>query len=139
MILEALHHRGRGGRGGRGENTRAGAAKSGIARSEIATVSFLCVLCVLRGGALTSAQTSKKAGRVDKLSTIGHAQTPRPAIESAAAKDVDVEAALDRSAMWVADRVTYTVLLTCRRDVDILADTVRSIFTDTSVSEIFAG
>ena len=119
MILDALHHRGR---RGRGENTRAGAARSGIARSEIATVSFLCVLCVLRGGELTSAQTSKKAGRVDKLSTIGHAQTPRPAIESAAAKDVDVEAALDRSAMWVADRVTYTVLLTCRRDVDILAD-----------------
>jgi len=65
---------------------------------------FLCVLCVLCGGELTSsAQTSKK----DPI---------------AASKDVQVTSSFDRSAMWVADRVTYTVQLTCHRGVDIVTD-----------------
>lgn len=39
----------------------------------------------------------------------------------AAARDVDVQVRLDRSAVWVADRFTYTVQLTCLHGVDILA------------------
>lgn len=36
--------------------------------------------------------------------------------------DVTVRTSLDRTAIWVADRVTYTIELTCRRGVDVLAD-----------------
>jgi len=36
--------------------------------------------------------------------------------------DVIVRAAVDRTAMWVADRVTYTIDITCKRGVDILVD-----------------
>jgi hypothetical protein len=36
--------------------------------------------------------------------------------------DVTVRTSLDRTAMWVADRVTYTIDITCRRGVDVLAD-----------------
>ena len=39
-----------------------------------------------------------------------------------AAGDVEVRASVDRSAVWVADRFTYNVELTCRRGVDILPD-----------------
>jgi hypothetical protein len=39
-----------------------------------------------------------------------------------AAKDVEAHAALDRSAVWVADRFTYVVQITCRRGFDILTD-----------------
>ncbi len=62
---------------------------------------------------------------------VGQAQAPKrtaPAGQPAAApprievKDVDVNAGVDRSAIWVADRVTYTVVLTCHRGVDILTD-----------------
>jgi hypothetical protein len=40
----------------------------------------------------------------------------------AAARDVEVQAALDRSAVWVADRFTYVVQITCHRGFDILTD-----------------
>src|SRR5436309_14433191 len=36
--------------------------------------------------------------------------------------DVTVRTSLDQTAMWVADRVTYTIELTCKRGVDVLAD-----------------
>ena len=36
--------------------------------------------------------------------------------------DVTVRTSLDRTAMWVADRVTYTIEITCARGVDVLAD-----------------
>jgi hypothetical protein len=39
-----------------------------------------------------------------------------------ASKDVEAHAALDRSAVWVADRFTYVVQITCRRGFDILTD-----------------
>jgi hypothetical protein len=42
------------------------------------------------------------------------AQTPRP--------DVTVRTSLDQTAIWVADRVTYTIELTCKHGVDVLAD-----------------
>jgi len=38
------------------------------------------------------------------------------------ARDVEVRTSLDRTAMWVADRVGYTITLTCAKGVDILAD-----------------
>jgi hypothetical protein len=65
---------------------------------------FLCVLCVLRGG-----------------ESIAIAQAPKND-PIAASRDVDVTASFDRSAMWVADRITYAVVLTCRRGVDIVTD-----------------
>ena len=40
----------------------------------------------------------------------------------AAPKKVDAQAQLDRTALWVGDRLTYTVNLTCQPGVDILAD-----------------
>jgi hypothetical protein len=36
--------------------------------------------------------------------------------------DVTVRTSVDRTAMWVADRLTYTIELTCKRGVDVLAD-----------------
>ncbi len=39
-------------------------------------------------------------------------------------RDVAVRTSLDRTAVWVADRVTYTITLACRKGVDILADDV---------------
>ena len=36
--------------------------------------------------------------------------------------DVTVRTSLDRTAMWVADRVTYTIEIACKRGVDLLAD-----------------
>jgi hypothetical protein len=62
---------------------------------------FLSVLCVLCGGDFIEAQPPKN---------------------NSAGKDVEVSASFDRSAMWVADRVTYTVTVTCRRGFDILTD-----------------
>ena len=35
---------------------------------------------------------------------------------------VDVRTSLDRTAVWVADRVTYTITVACKKGVDILAD-----------------
>jgi len=41
---------------------------------------------------------------------------------AAAADDVTVRTSVDRTAMWVADRVTFAIELTCRNGVDVLAD-----------------
>jgi hypothetical protein len=61
---------------------------------------LLCVLCLLCGGYFVEAQAPQNSGE----------------------KEVEVHASFDRSAMWVADRITYNVTLTCRRGVDILTD-----------------
>ena len=42
----------------------------------------------------------------------------------AADQDVSVRTSLDRTAMFVGDRVTYTIEMTCKRGVDVLADDV---------------
>jgi hypothetical protein len=39
-----------------------------------------------------------------------------------AASPVEVHASVDRTAIWVADRVTYTIEIVCARGVDILLD-----------------
>ncbi len=44
------------------------------------------------------------------------------ALRAAPPRDVDVRTTLDRTAVWVADRVTYTITIECRKGVDILAD-----------------
>jgi hypothetical protein len=51
---------------------------------------------------------------IGSLAGAAAAQTPAP--------DVTVRTTLDRTAMWVADRVTYTIEMTCKRGVDVLAD-----------------
>jgi len=43
-------------------------------------------------------------------------------VRAAEPADVTVRTSLDRTAIWVADRVTYTVEVTCKRGVDVLAD-----------------
>ena len=46
------------------------------------------------------------------------------AVIAAAAEpaDVEVRSSVDRTALWVGDRVTYTIVLTCRRGIDVLPD-----------------
>jgi hypothetical protein len=46
---------------------------------------------------------------------------PAPAAAAANA-DVSVRTSVDRPAIWVADRVTYTIEITCAKGFDILAD-----------------
>jgi hypothetical protein len=48
------------------------------------------------------------------LTCVVAAQTPP--------QDVVVRTSIDRTAMWVADRVIYTIELTCKPGVDVLAD-----------------
>ena len=36
--------------------------------------------------------------------------------------DVTVRTSIDRTAMWVADRLTYTIELTCKRGIEVVAD-----------------
>jgi len=43
-------------------------------------------------------------------------------LAAAPPSDVDVRTSLDKTAIWVADRVTYAVTITCAKGVDILAD-----------------
>jgi hypothetical protein len=51
------------------------------------------------------------------------AAQPRDVSAAASAKaDVEVRTSLDRTAVWVADRVAYTVTIVCGKGVDILAD-----------------
>jgi hypothetical protein len=45
---------------------------------------------------------------------------PCATAEPAASPDVQVRTSLDRTAVWVADRVTYTIDIICRRGVDVL-------------------
>ena len=44
------------------------------------------------------------------------------AVVLAQSRDVEVRTSVDRTAVWVADRVTYTIAIACRKGVDILAD-----------------
>jgi len=45
---------------------------------------------------------------------------PRPSI--AAAPQVQARSTVDRTAIWVADRLTYTIDIVCDRGIDILLD-----------------
>ncbi|HKB12588.1 MAG TPA: hypothetical protein VKD69_18125, partial [Vicinamibacterales bacterium] len=41
---------------------------------------------------------------------------------AAQSRDVEVRTSLSKTAVWVADRVTYTITIACSKAVDILAD-----------------
>src|SRR5262249_52536072 len=43
-------------------------------------------------------------------------------LAAAELQDVEVRTSLSQTAVWVADRVTYSITLACRKGVDILAD-----------------
>jgi hypothetical protein len=65
--------------------------------------------------------------RVMLLSALLASGAPPPAAAQArpaagATGDVTVTAAVDRPAMWVGDRLTYTIAITCRHGVDIVVD-----------------
>jgi len=53
--------------------------------------------------------------------------------------DVTVRTSLDRTAMWVADRVTYTIEITCKRGVDLLADDLSRDKLKTEGLEVVGG
>jgi hypothetical protein len=57
------------------------------------------------------------AALLSGVGALAAAQTPAP-------RDVEVRTSLDRTAVWVADRVTYTIAIACRKGVDILVDDV---------------
>lgn len=50
------------------------------------------------------------------------AAAPRSAMAAAAVADVSVRTSIDRTAVWIADRLVYTIELTCRPGVDVLGD-----------------
>jgi hypothetical protein len=83
-----------------------------------------CIGFTLTAGSL-GAQSSKRADGVEGLPVVSHAQAGRGAQPAEAPEQaVEARATLDRSAVWVADRFTYTLQLTCRRSADILTDDV---------------
>jgi hypothetical protein len=53
--------------------------------------------------------------------------------------DVTVRTSLDRTAMWVADRVTYTIEVTCKPGVDLLADDLSRDKLKTEGLEVIEG
>jgi hypothetical protein len=81
-------------------------------------VMLACVLCDLCG--LQVGNLARLAGPFGYLVFLfsvvapAAAQTPR--------NDITVRTSLDRTAVFVGDRVTYTIELTCARGVDVLAD-----------------
>ena len=50
------------------------------------------------------------------------AATAAEGVGQAVEPDVTVRTSIDRTAIWVADRLTYTIELTCRRGIDVVAD-----------------
>lgn len=85
-------------------------------RQIISAAIIACALCAATG----IAQTPRKAGSAKELpavpSTSKQPSAPPPV------QQVEVQALLDRTALWVGDRVTYTIKLKCQPGVDILAD-----------------
>jgi hypothetical protein len=64
----------------------------------------------------------KTRSRCGVLVTIAAVIVGHVVVRAAERVDVTVRTSLDRTAMWVADRVTYTVEIVCKRGVDLLAD-----------------
>jgi hypothetical protein len=59
--------------------------------------------------------------RIIVVAVCAAAVTALPA-GSAETRDVEVRTALDRTAIWVGDRVAYTITLACGKGVDVLTD-----------------
>ena len=72
-----------------------GAINSSLCRLFLGVLCILCVLCVIANG---TTQTSRN--------------------------EATVRTSIDRTALFVGDRVTYTIDISCARGVDILADDV---------------
>jgi hypothetical protein len=95
------------------------------------TTAAAAVLIAGLAGGVAAAQT-QAAGSVESLPVAPHAAsakkapaapaTPAPAAVPASQGPVTVRNTVDRTAMWVADRVTYTIAITCTKGVDILVD-----------------
>jgi len=54
-------------------------------------------------------------------------------------RDITVRTSLDRTAVWVADRVTYTIEIICKRGVDVLADDLSRDKLKTEGLEVIGG
>lgn len=76
-----------------------------------------CALCA----ATAIAQTPQKAGSGKELPAVP-STSKQPSAPPPVQQQVEVQALLDRTAVWVGDRVTYTIELKCQPGVDILAD-----------------
>ncbi len=79
----------------------------------------------LCGLAADAAAQKPRDPAVQKPAPDGAAQKPGPetsAKKPAAPPDVQVRTSLDRTAVWVADPVTYTVTITCAPGIDVLDD-----------------
>jgi hypothetical protein len=94
-------------------------------------ITLLALVIVLTATPAASASVpqtrTQSAPSVDTLPATGHAERPRaipPPATPAPEGDVSVRATVDRTALWVADRLTYTIEVTCRRGHDILTDDV---------------
>jgi hypothetical protein len=70
----------------------------------------------------TSKQPASKAGAAKAGAEAKQKPAAAPAAPNAASADVQVRTLLDRTAVWVADPVTYTVTLTCAPGIDVLDD-----------------
>jgi len=66
-----------------------------------------------------AAETKAKPAADAKQKSAAPPAAPAP---NAASADVQVKTLLDRTAVWVADPVTYTVTLTCAPGIDVLDD-----------------
>ena len=74
---------------------------------------------VLIGG--VAAQT-RPVPRLASAGADASAKVAAPVGAEALAKAVQVRASVDRTAIWVGDRVTYAVDIVCARGVEILLD-----------------
>ncbi len=82
-------------------------------RKAVQTVACAAALTGIFWTATVAARPMRQPG------TAGATAAPPPEARPPA---VDVRAWLDRTAVWVADRVTYTVEVACKRGADILDD-----------------
>jgi hypothetical protein len=86
----------------------------------------ICVLPALSAAAQTvqSAPAARKAASVDTVPATPPAEGGAKIVAALKADrsvgDVEVRSSVDRSAIWVADRVTWSVEIVCRKGVDVL-------------------
>jgi hypothetical protein len=81
----------------------------------------------------------KARSRFRVLVAIAAASLGHDVVRAAEPADVAVRTSLDRTAMWLADRVTYTVDITCKRGVEVLADDLSRDKLTTEGLEVIGG
>jgi hypothetical protein len=85
----------------------------------------IVIASTLAGAPAALHAQTRGAPTADSLPTVTHAARPRtvaPAAAPAPEGDVSVGTNIDRTAIWVGDRLTYTIDITCRRGYDIVTD-----------------